>query len=461
MRAFDLIVIGAGSGNSILDERFAGQRVALIDAGLRFGGTCLNSGCIPTKMYVLPADYLTSPGAASRVGVHVAQPSSDWKRVRDRIFGRTDAVSQGGEKWRADADNITLYRERARFIGPKTLSVGGDEITAPNIVIAAGSRPVIPQVPGLRDALSLGLAHTSDTVMRIDALPRRITILGTGYIGVEFAHIFAAFGAEVTMIGRSARVLRREDADISERFTTMIGERVDLLLEHQVTGMTSHGDTLVVATRGRDGERDVETDLLLVAVGRTPNGEELDACAAGVELDDAGFVVVDDQQRTSVPGIWALGDVCSPQLLKHVANSEARIVQHNLLFPDKPVRRDRRPVPHAIFSHPQVAAVGLTEAEARDAGLDVGVGVQKYADTAYGWAMADANSFAKVIVDRASGTLVGAHILGPQAATLIQPLIQAMTFGLDANTMARGQYWIHPALTEVIENALLRAGEAK
>lgn len=461
MRAFDLIVIGAGSGNSILDDRFAGQRVALIDDGRWFGGTCLNSGCIPTKMYVLPADYLTSHVDAARVGVQMAQPSADWRQVRDRIFGRTDAASQGGEKWRADAKNTTLYRERARFVGPKVLAVGDQEITAPKIVIAAGSRPVIPQVPGLADAFAAGLAHTSDTVMRIDALPRRVTILGTGYIGAEFAHVFGAFGAEVTMIGRSARMLRREDAQISERFTTLMGERVNLLLEHQVLGVGVHGGAAVIATRGRDGSpRDIETDLLLVAVGRTPNGDQLDVTAAGVELDDAGFVVVDDQQRTTVPGIWALGDVCSRKLLKHVANAEARIVQHNLLHPEDPVRRDQRPVPHAVFSHPQVAAVGLTEAEARAAGLDVSVGVQEYADTAYGWAMADTTSFAKVIVDRASDTIVGAHILGPQAATLIQPLIQAMTFGLAAHTMARGQYWIHPALTEVVENALLRAGEA-
>ncbi len=464
MREFDLIVIGAGSGNSILDERFAGLDVALIDDGAMFGGTCLNYGCIPTKMFVLPADFLTSPAEAARVGVHIEQPTADWAQVRDRIFGRTDAISLAGEKWRADAPNVTLYRHRARFVGPRTLAVAGEEITAPKIVVAAGSRATLPQIPGLADAFAAGLAHTSDTVMRIPAAPRRVTILGTGYIGSEFAHVFAAFGARVTMIGRSARMLSREDAAIGERYTEVMRGQVELLLEHEATAVTSADGVVTVTARGRDGATTtVESDLLLVAVGRRPGGDELDVAASGIDVDPAGFVVVDDQQRTSVPGIWALGDVCSPWMLKHVANYEARIVQHNLLDPAEPARRDARPVPHAVFGHPQVASVGLTEEQARAGGLDVTTASQDFGGTAYGWAMEDATSFAKVVADRRTGRILGAHLLGPQASTLIQPLIQAMTFGLDAHTMARGQYWIHPALTEVVENALLGldlAGEA-
>lgn len=456
MLEFDLIVIGAGSGNSILDERFAGQRVALLDNGRMFGGTCLNYGCIPTKMFVLPADFLTSPEEAARVGVRIEPPTAGWAQVRDRIFGRTDAISLSGETWRADAPNITLFRETGRFVGPNVLRVGEQEITAPKIVVAAGSRAVIPALPGLADAFEAGLAHTSDTVMRLEALPRRVTILGTGYIGSEFAHVFAAFGAQVTMIGRSGRMLSREDVAVGERYTELMRDRVDLLLEQEATAVAVTDGAVTVTTRGRDGtEHRVESDLLLVATGRRPNGDELDVRAGGIDTDAAGFVVVDDQQRTSVAGVWALGDVCSPWMLKHVANHEARIVQHNLLDPADPARRDARPVPHAVFGHPQVASVGLTEAQARDGGLDVAVASQDFGGTAYGWAMEDTTSFAKVVADRVNGRIVGAHLIGPQASTLIQPLIQAMTFGLDARTMARGQYWIHPALTEVVENALL------
>lgn len=456
MREFDLIVIGAGSGNSLLDERFAGLDVALIDDGAMFGGTCLNYGCIPTKMFVLPADYLSSPADAARVGVHLEQPSADWVTVRDRIFGRTDAISTGGERWRAESANVTLFRERAHFVAPKVLAVGGETITAPQIVVAAGSRAILPEVPGLSEAFDAGLAHTSDTVMRIPAVPRRVTILGTGYIGAEFAHIFSAFGAEVTVIGRSSRMLRREDTAIGERYTALMRDRVELVLDATVTQVSQRHGRVVVHTVDAAGIiAETASDLLLVAVGRRPNSDTLAVGASGVNVDPAGFIVVDDQQRTSVPGIWALGDVCSPWMLKHVANYEARIVQHNLLDPEQPARRDGRPVPHAVFGHPQVASVGLTEQEARDSGLDVAVASQDFAGTAYGWALEDTTSFAKVVADRRSGTIVGAHLIGPQASTLIQPLIQAMTFGLDAATMARGQYWIHPALTEVVENALL------
>ncbi len=459
MRAFDLIVIGAGSGNSIVDERFAHQRVAILDNGRRFGGTCLNYGCIPTKMFVLPADLLASPADAARVGVHLPTPSADWAQVRDRIFGRIDAISDAGQTWRADNPEVTLFRDTGRFVGPKVLRVGQEEITAEKIVIAAGSRAVVPSIPGLSGAFDAGLAHTSDTVMRLDSLPPRITILGTGYIGAEFAHVFSAFGSHVTMIGRSDRVLSREDDAVSERYTTLLAERIDLRLQRDAVGITVHDATVTVTTRGRDGSvEEVDSDILLVATGRTPNSDTLDVAAAGIAVDPAGFVIVDDQQRTNVPGVWALGDVSSPWMLKHVANHEARIVAHNLHDPEHLARNDRRPVPHAVFGHPQIAAVGLTEREAREGGLDVVVAVQDYAGTAYGWAMEDDTSFVKIVADARTGRILGAHALGPQASLLIQPLISAMTFDLRAADMARGQFWIHPALTEVVENALLGLG---
>jgi mycothione reductase len=205
----------------------------------------------------------------------------------------------------------------------------------------------------------------------------------------------------------------------------------------------------------------VRGDVLLVATGRIPNGDLLDAESVGVALDGSR-VVVDEYQRTSTPGIFALGDVSSRYQLKHVANHEARVVQHNLLQDwedtDNMVASDHRYVPAAIFTEPQIAAVGLTEKQALAAGFDINVKVQDYADVAYGWAMEDTTGIAKIIAERGTGAILGAHIMGYQASTLIQPLIQAMSFGLTAYDMARGQYWIHPALPEVIENALLGLG---
>jgi mycothione reductase len=193
----------------------------------------------------------------------------------------------------------------------------------------------------------------------------------------------------------------------------------------------------------------------LIATGRSPNGDSLDLARGGIDVDDEGLIVVDDYLRTSAEGVFALGDVCSRQQLKHVANKDARVVQHNLLHPDSMITSERRLVPHAVFSMPQVASVGLTEAEAEEQGIDYVVSREDYGETAFGWAMEDNDHFVKIIADPKSKIILGAHVIGPQAASLIQPLIQAMSFEQSAIDVARGQYWIHPAMTEVLEIALL------
>lgn len=453
MRHFDLAVIGSGSGNSLIDERFAAWDIALLDRGVAggiFGGTCLNVGCIPTKMFVLPADLAASGPEAKRLGVDLRFEGADWPAVRDRIFGRIDPISAGGEDWRRRNDNVTLYRAEARFTGARQLDTGtGEVITAERVVIAAGSRAVVPDWPGI-DRVRV---HTSDTVMRLERLPESMVIVGGGFVASEFAHVFSAFGTKVTMVNRSELLLRHEDREIAERFTAELGEQVDLLRSTEVVAVSQLPGDRVRVELSNGGVREV--DVLLVAVGRVPNSDTLDLSRTGVAVADDGYIEVDEYQRTTAGGIFALGDVSSRHQLKHVANHEMRVVQHNLLHPDDLEAADHRFVPHAVFSSPQVAAVGLTEDEARGRGLDVAVAVQEYGSVAYGWALEDTRHCCKLIADRATGLLVGAHLVGPQASTLIQPLIQAMSFGLPAQQMARGQYWIHPALPEVVENALL------
>ena len=460
MRHFDLIIIGSGSGNSIVDERFDDWDVALIDDGVRFGGTCLNHGCIPTKMFVLPADALRAPEAAAAIDVVAPRPTADWATVRDRIFGRIDPISSGGEAWRARGGNVTLFRDTARFVGERTLEVAGQTITAERIVIGAGSRCTSPgTIDGLAEAWASRRVHNSDTVMRIDALPDRVVVLGAGFIAAEFAHVFSAFGAHTTVIARSGTMLRREDDEVSRRYTAAAARYLDLRLGHVTRRVEADADGVRVHTVDNGGvEHVIEGDLLLVATGRRPNSDRVDAAAGGIATDGDGFIVVDERQRTNVEGVWAFGDVSSPSMLKHVANHEARVVQHNLLNPDAPMTSELGPIPHAVFGHPQVAAVGLTEVEARAAGFDVAVTVQEYGSTAYGWALEDTESCVKLVADKRTRQVLGAHILGPQASSLIQPVIQAMATGLDVPTMARGQYWIHPALPEVVENALLSLG---
>ncbi|MFT3887846.1 MAG: mycothione reductase [Arachnia sp.] len=450
MQHFDLAVIGSGTGNSLIDERFT--NVALIERDETFGGTCLNRGCIPTKMFVLPADLATSPAEARRLGVDLTFGGADWAAIRDRIFGRIDPISAGGLDWRERSDNVTVFHGEASFVDGHTLRIGDDVISADQIVIATGSRPRTIDVPGIDDPR----VYTSDTIMRIDERPQRLVIVGGGYIAAEFAHVFSALGTDVTLINRSDVLLRHHDREVADAFAAQIGRRVRVRLNQELSAVESTDDSLVVITSDRNGiEYEYYADALLVCVGRVRNSDMLNLEAAGVEVRAGGQIRVDAEQRTTAPGVWAMGDVSSDHLLKHVANAEMRTLQHNLLYPDDLRQTDHRFVPSAVFSDPQIACVGATEEQLTSWGTNYVVARQRYGDVAYGWAMEDEHHFVKLLADPGSWRLLGAHIVGPQASTLIQPLIQAMSFGQRVDDLARGQYWIHPALPEVVENALL------
>jgi mycothione reductase len=405
-------------------------------------------------MLVHLADLAASTAHASRLGVDLDLRGVRWREIRDRIFGRIDPMAADGRGYRQRSDNVTVFDARARFVGPRELDVGAAEtIAADRVVIATGSRPVVPYLPGL----STVEFHTSDTVMRLAELPRSMIIIGGGYISAEFAHVFSAFGTSVTVLNRSNTMLGREDSDVAKRFTELLGRRVDVRLETSVEAVQSTGDggVRVQVAGSPGGQEALESDVLLVATGRSPNSDTLDLVQGGINVDEDGLIVVDDYLRTSAEGVFALGDVCSREQLKHVANKDARVVRHNLLHSDSMITSDRRFVPRAVFSMPQVASVGLTEAQAVEQGVEYVVSRQEYGETAFGWAMEDTDHFVKIIADPKSKIILGAHVIGPQASSLIQPMIQAMTFEQPALEVARGQYWIHPALTEVLENALL------
>ena len=454
MAHHDLVIIGTGSGNTILDERFADWDVAIIEHGV-FGGTCLNVGCIPTKMYVYAADVAETIRRSSPFGIDAGVDKVRWADIRDRVFRRIDPIAAGGQRYRQhEQKNTTVYLGHARFTGERTLSVaptaGGEpiEVTGDRVVVAAGSRPVVPDV-----VTESGVPfHTSDDVMRLDEVPRRLIVLGGGYIAAEFAHVFSALGSEVTIATRGPALLRDQDREVSKRFTALAQDRWTVHLGSVPERVAQLEDGSIALTFP-GGER-VVGDALLVAVGRVPNGDLLDAEKGGLTMHPDGRIVVDDQQRTAVENVWALGDVSSPHQLKHVANHEAAVVGHNVVHPEDPRRTDHRFVPAAVFTDPQIAQVGVREQDIVDPTIRYTTKIQAFGDVAFGWAMEDTTGFLKVIAT-CDGTLIGAHMMGPQASTLIQPLIQAMTFGLNAREMATGQYWIHPALPEVIENALL------
>ncbi len=451
---YDLAIIGSGSGNSLVTPDFDDKRVAIIEGGT-FGGTCLNVGCIPTKMFVHAADLALDVRQAGRYGVDAALQGVRWSDVRDRVFGRIDPISEGGRRYRVEGPNTTAFFGHAHFTGDRTLTVelgdGSQEtVTADQVVVAAGAHPVVPDV-----VTESGLPfHTSDTVMRIEALPERLAIIGGGFIAAEMAHVFASFGVHVTVIARSSLLLRHLDTEIAQRFTDLAREQWDVRTLTNVVALEPGDDGAGVRLH-LDNTAVVDADLLLVATGRRPNSAGLGAQAAGLGLLDDGRIAVDEYGRTSAPGVWALGDVSAPHQLKHLANAEARTIAHNLVHP-----ADLRPLPHrhvpsGVFSHPQVATVGLTEQECIEQGRHHTVHVQAYGDTAYGWAMEDTTSVCKLVADPSTGLLLGAHLMGPLATSLIQPLVQGMAFGTTVHDLARGQYWIHPALAEVVENALL------
>ncbi|MCH9642777.1 MAG: mycothione reductase [Actinomycetia bacterium] len=460
MADFDIAIIGTGSGNSILDERYDHKRVAICEQGV-FGGTCLNVGCLPTKMFVYAAGVAQQARESSRFGIDTQLETVRWADIVSRVFGRIDPLAAGGADYRRSSPNVEVFASHARFAAPAPgggyllRTDDGDEFSADQVVIAAGARATVP--PAIADC---GVEyHTSDTIMRIADLPEHIIIVGGGFVAAEFAHIFSSLGSRVTIVLRGTTMLSHSDDTVCERFTDIasrkweIHARRNIVNGHRGTDTDEAGVTLKL-----DDGSTLHGDRLLIATGRVPNGDQLDAHRVGVQVD-GGRVLVDEFQRSTARNIFALGDVCSPYQLKHVANHEARVVKNNLLQDwddtDNLMPVNHRNVPAAVFTEPQIASVGLTENEARAAGYRTQSKVQDYSDVGYGWAMEDSTGFAKLIIDDDTGLLLGCHIMGHQASSIIQPVIQAMAFDVPARDMARGQYWIHPALPEVIENALL------
>jgi mycothione reductase len=451
---YDVVIIGSGSGNSIPGPEFDDRSIAIIEEGT-FGGTCLNVGCIPSKMYVHTADTALDIDGAARLGLHATIDSVDWPGIVKRIFGdRVDPIAAAGEEYRRGprTPNIDVYDQHAVFIGERTLRTGQGArqktISGDQVVIAAGSRPMIPEAiadSGVR-------YHTNEDIMRLPELPKSLVIIGGGYIAMEFAHVFDALGTDVTIIPRST-LLRKLDEDLHDRFNTLAAKRFDIRSGRTPTGADQTDDGVTVHL---DDGTSATGEVLLVATGRIPNGDLLDLPSAGIEMTDDGRISVDDYGRsTSAHGVWALGDVSSPYMLKHVANAEMRAVRHNLLNPENLQQMPHDHVPAATFTHPQIAAVGMTESQAREHGHKVTTKVQSYGDVAYGWALEDTTGICKLIADQDTGKLLGAHYMGPQASTLIQQMITVLAFDLDVREFAAKQYWIHPALPEVTENALL------
>ncbi|MCH7737948.1 MAG: dihydrolipoyl dehydrogenase [Chloroflexi bacterium] len=454
MRKFDLIVIGSGSGLEVsADVSDAGRSVAIIEEG-PFGGTCLNRGCIPSKMLIHCADVMQTVQNAAAFGIHAKVESIDWPFIVNRAFEEVDADAAMIERGNRQSENIEVFKGRGRFTGPKTMVVdipgaGEEELTADTILIAAGTRPWVPEIPGLDQTRYV----TSDEALRLPEQPKKLTIIGGGYIAAELAHFFGALGTEVTIIHRRGLMLREEDTDVSRRFTEVYQRRFNMVLDAQVAGVSSQAGEITVDVTTKAGKQSITSDTLLMATGRVPNTDILEVANAGVELDQRGYIETDEYLQTNVPGIWALGDIVGRYLLKHSANLEAAYASNNILEPEHQAAVDYHAMPHAVFASPQVASVGMTQQEAEARGAAYVTATYDYSDTAYGASIEDKDGFVKVLADPESGEILGCHIIGTDAATLIQEAANVMRVrgGVDAITQS---IYVHPALPEVMQRAV-------
>ena len=450
MEQFDVIVVGSGSGMLVASAAVEqGFKVALVEQG-KMGGTCINVGCVPSKMLVYPADILVTMQTAYQLGINAKVESIDFGNIMTRMHTLVNHDSEHQAAAVKATPNLTWLKEKGEFTSDYTMQVGTQIITAKTIFIVSGTRTAIPLIKGIENVNYL----TSDTVLEMQSLPRNIIIVGGGYIGMEYGHFFSALGTKTTIIQRPFRVVPEEEPEISELLKTEMGKRMEIVTGCEAVELRQKDDLKVLITRNRiDGKlREFSAESLMLATGRVSNADSLRLDKTGVKLDERGYIQVNDYLETTKKGIFAFGDAIGKEMFKHVANYEAGIAWHNALH-DHKVIADLSVAPHAVFTHPQVASVGLKEEEARQRKLKFLVGRAEYKDTAMGAALGFPDGFVKVLVEEKTGKILGAHIIGPEASLLIQEIVNAMVSGRGDFSPIASAMHIHPAMTEVVQNA--------
>jgi mycothione reductase len=450
LERFDVLVIGSGSGMIVVSNAVAsGLKVALVESG-PMGGTCLNRGCIPSKMLIYPADVVNTIKEAENLGIHAAVNSIDFTKIMTRMRQIVDHDSEEEARGTETNPNVRWFKDTGQFIADYTMKVGDQTLTASRIFIVSGARPDVPPVKGLRDVGYI----TSDTVLALQTQPGSMIIMGGGYVATEYGHFFSSMGTKVTIIQRNPTILTEEEPEVAELMTRELAKRIEIFTNFEgVEARETENLKTVVARNVLDGNvREFSGEALLVATGRVPNSDTLKPEKTGVELDAKGFIKVNEYLETTKKNVWAFGDAIGKQMFKHVANFEAEVAWHNAVH-DHKVKMEYDAAPHAVFSHPQAAAVGLKEAEANQKGYKILVGKAFYRDTAQGAAMGNPEGFVKVIVERGTGKILGGHIIGPYASILIQEIINAMvTEERTFLPIIRGLH-IHPAMSEVVQKA--------
>ena len=445
---YDAIVVGSGSGMFVVYEAvFRGLSVALVDKG-PLGGTCPNLGCIPSKMLMFPADRIVEIQEARKLGVDASVADIDFPLIMERMWRTVEEAQQRMSDSLSNLRGLALLRGEGKFVGDHELEVNGERLSADKFFIATGSRPVIPAIAGLETIDFL----TTETLLRLQNRPKSMAIIGGGYIGVEYAHFFAAMGTSVTLIEAAERLVPGEEPEIAALLKHALRKRMQVLTGIEIESMVQGPRDVLLNVREQPSGAHfaVSVDTVMVAAGRRSNADLLQVEQTGVRTDSRGFVSVDAHMRTNIPGIYAVGDAIGKQMFRHIANLEATVAaRHAFAADDTPM--DYSAAPHAVYSYPQIASVGLTAAQAKE-NHHILVGRARYMDTATGEAMMETDGFAKAIVDRDTRQILGFHVIGPHAPTLVQEVINAMVSGGHIREIAASIH-IHPGLPELVQSA--------
>jgi pyruvate/2-oxoglutarate dehydrogenase complex dihydrolipoamide dehydrogenase (E3) component len=448
---FDAIIIGTGQAGPSLASRLAGagMKVAIVERKL-FGGTCVNTGCIPTKTMVADAYAAHMARRAADFGVVIGGGVQvDMKRVKARHDAISAVSRKGLENWLGGMKNCTVYRGQARFESPWEVSIGAERLASDRIFINVGGRAIVPSMTGLDQIEFL----TSSSMMDVDFLPPHLLIVGGSYVGLEFGQMFRRFGSQVTVVEMATRLIHREDEDVSDAVREILqAEGIQIRLNAKCLGFSRRGGEILTRVDCSEPPAEISSTHVLLAVGRRPNTDDLGLDQAGVEVDDRGYILVDDELRTNVPGIWALGDCNGRGAFTHTSYNDFEVVAANLLDND-PRRVSDRITAYALYVDPPLGRAGMTEAEVRRTGRKALVGKRPMAKVARAVEKGEAQGFMKVLIDAETRAILGAAILGPGGDEVIHSILDVMYAKAPYTVIQRAMH-IHPTVSELIPTML-------
>ena len=441
---YDAIVIGSGQAGNPLSHRLAdhGWKVAVVEKA-HLGGTCINTGCTPTKAMVASAQVAHYARNAARWGVRASGVSVDLGKVVDRKNKIVESFRSGQQSHVDRRPNLTLHRGKAHFLAPRRLQVGHEVLEGERIFINIGTRTDTPRLEGLDQVPYL----TNASLMELREVPEHLVVLGGGYIGLEFGQMFHRFGSRVTIVHRGEHILGREDNDVADEMQKILeGEGIRFVLAAQTSRVEKKDGGIALSFSVNGRSETVTGSHLLVATGRRPNTEDLGLENAGIETDERGFIRVDNRLRTNVPNHWALGDVKGGPAFTHISYNDFQIVYGNLIE-KRNWTTDNRPVPYSVFTDPQLGRVGMTEQDARATGRKLKVGKYPIAYVARAIERDETSGFMKLVVDAENDRILGAAILGIEGGELVQTLGALMLADVPY-TVLKGAVYIHPTLAE-------------